>query len=94
MDYKIIKIIDDKTIVINGGSENGIKNGDKFEILDTGEQITDPFTNENLGTLDTIKEIVTADNVLPKMTICRAKEKSRNGIFSLHSDFTDLIGTY
>lgn len=70
-NFKVVKIIDDETIVINAGKKNGIKLGNKFEIYDTGEEIFDPDTNESLGTLDTIKETVKAINVLPKMCICR-----------------------
>lgn len=69
--YRVVKIIDAETIVINAGSNNGISRGDEFEIFETGENITDPITGTDLGTLDTIKEIVTAVNVFPKMSICR-----------------------
>ncbi len=70
-DFKIIKIIDDETIVINAGSENKVNPGDKFEIFDIGEEIRDPDTQEILGTLDTIKETVEAIHVFPKMCICK-----------------------
>lgn len=69
--FKVIKIIDDETIVINAGSLHGIKEGDKFEIYQDGEEIKDPETGEILGMLDTIKEQVEAVNVFPKMCICR-----------------------
>lgn len=69
--YKVVKIIDDETIVINAGTEDGIKFGNEFEIYEAGEEIFDPDTKESLGTLDTIKETVKAVNVLQKMCICR-----------------------
>lgn len=70
--YKIVKIIDDETIVINAGRSDGIICGTKFEIFEVGEEIFDPDNKKiKLGTLDTIKEIVTAVNVFEKMCICR-----------------------
>lgn len=69
--YKIIKIIDDQTLVINAGYDDDIEIGDQFEIYSTGEEIKDPDTNEVLGTLDHIKERVEAVDVFEKMCICR-----------------------
>lgn len=69
--YKIVRIIDDQTLVINAGYNDGIKSGDKFEIYTSGEEIKDPDTDEVLGTLDYIKEKVEAVDVFPKMSICR-----------------------
>lgn len=69
--YKVIKIVDDETLVINAGYNDGIETGDKFEIYSTGEEIKDPDTNETLGTLDLVKEKVEAIDVFPKMCICR-----------------------
>jgi len=76
-DIKVIKIIDDMQIVINAGTEYGIKNGDKFEIYLKGIEIFDPVTNEALGTLDFIKARVQAFTVYPKMTICK-NERTRD----------------
>lgn len=70
-EYRVIKIIDDKTIVINVGENNGVKSGNKFQIYAVGEHVIDPETNEDLGTLNTVKEVVSAIDVFPNMTICR-----------------------
>lgn len=69
--YKVIKIIDAENIVINAGKDNYIKKGDKFEIFIKGDEIKDLDGKTSLGTLDTIKEIVTVVTVLPKMCICQ-----------------------
>ena len=68
--YKIIKIIDNESVVINAGSENYIENGDKFRIYTIGEEVKD-LDGKNLGTLDTIKAILTVVTVFPKMCICQ-----------------------
>ncbi len=87
--YKIIKIIDDETLVINAGYDNGIKIGDDFEIFEDGEEIKDPDTGEVLGTLDTIKERVEAIDVFPKMCICR-HNIIVNYIKAITGDFTKI----
>lgn len=69
---RVIKILDSETIVLNIGFKDGIQRKENFEIYSIGKNIKDPFTNEDLGTLDNIKEYVTADVVLEKMCICRS----------------------
>lgn len=68
--YKVIKIIDIENIVINAGKENYIKKGDKFEIYSVGKEVKD-LDGNSLGTLNTVKETVTAVVVFPKMCICQ-----------------------
>lgn len=68
---KIIKIISDMKVVVNLGSEDGIRNGTILEIYSPGEEVTDPDTGESLGTLDTIKAYIEVINVFPKMSICK-----------------------
>lgn len=69
-NFKVIKIIDDHKIVINGGSIHGLHSGDKLEIYITGKAILDPDTKEDLGTLDPIKAYIEVRNVYPKMSVC------------------------
>lgn len=69
--YKVVKIIDDKQIVINAGADCEVKRGDEIEIYKPGIEVYDDDTKESLGTLDYIKARVEAVVVLPKMTICK-----------------------
>lgn len=85
--FRVVKIIDDETIVINAGSNIGISPGDMFEIFETGNIVTDPNTGESLGTLDTIKDTVEAINVFPKMCVCR-HYITYNAIGSITSSLT------
>lgn len=73
--YNVVRIIDEKNIVINAGKENYIKKGDKFEIYSIGKEIKD-LNGNSLGTLDTIKETVVAVTVFPKMSICQKLTKT------------------
>lgn len=84
-EYRVIKIIDDKTIVINAGENDGIKSGNKFQIYAVGEHVIDPETKEDLGTLNTVKEVVSAIDVFPSMTICRHIETN------YYNPFTNFV---
>lgn len=68
--FKIVKIISDYQIVVNGGFEHGIKKGDILEVYILGDEIIDPDTKESLGTLDTVKETLKVINVFQKMCVC------------------------
>ncbi len=63
--YKVIKIIDKKTLIINYGLKRGAKKGKKVRIYTEGEEIVDDVGNI-LGRLDLIKDeleiIVPYDN--------------------------------
>ncbi len=67
----MIKIINSKKLVINVGSDDGIKEGDYFKIIDkiSKESIIDPETGENLGNLTVYKGEVEATIVYSKMSI-------------------------
>lgn len=70
-EIRVIKIINSKKIVINVGSDDGIKEGDYFKIVDkiSNESIIDPETGENLGNLAVYKGEVEATTVYKKMSI-------------------------
>lgn len=68
--FKIIKIIDEYNIIVNAGANHNIKEDDKLEVFVIGERIKDPETNEDLGTLDTIKASLIVKQVFPKFCIC------------------------
>lgn len=71
---KVVKIINEYKIVINAGAKNGIHEGDVFEVYVEGQEVVDPDTGENLGTLDYIKAKIVAKDIFPKMTICVNRE--------------------
>lgn len=81
--FRVIKIISEFEIVINGGENSYVSEGDQFEVYVEGNEIIDPFTNENLGTLDFIKDTLTATYVssnfavLKKVDVVIEKEPSQ-----------------
>lgn len=69
-EYKVIEIVDDKTLIINYGFEHGAKIGDKLRISELGEEIKTE-SGQSLGTLDIIKDTVSVDTPYELFSICR-----------------------
>lgn len=89
---RVIKIIDDMSIILNCGFEDGIKEKDKFKILsDVTQVIIDPFTNEELGKIQKGKALVEATTVYEKMCICENTVRI-GGIAESFSEFAKLAG--
>ena len=72
---KVARIIDEYSIVINIGSNEGISQGDVFEIYAPGAEIVDPDTKESLGALDFVKAKIVARDVFPKMSVCQNQDR-------------------
>lgn len=71
--FKIAKIIDDYTLVINAGQNQNIKENQRFLIFSLdGDEVYDPDTNELLGCLEITKGTATAISVLEKMTVIKS----------------------
>lgn len=45
--FRVVKIIDDTSLIINGGSDNNVEVGDLMEIHGKSETIFDPLTKED-----------------------------------------------
>ena len=71
----IIRILDDRTLIINLGRENGISDESIFMIHGAPEEIIDPQTNNVLGTVKFVKAKVKAYQVFDKFTIATTKWK-------------------
>lgn len=54
-NYKVVKIVSPYQLVINAGSEMGLKKGQRFLIYALGEMIKDPDSNEELEQLEIVK---------------------------------------
>jgi hypothetical protein len=77
--FRIVKIIDGQHIVINGGSDNNLHEGQIFRIFGVhGPQVTDPQTHEDLGRLQPFKGKVQIETVYEKMSICTSVPHEEN----------------
>ena len=54
-DGLVAKICNERKVVLNKGSNDGISSGDKFVVFNLGEEVHDPKTGESLGILEEIK---------------------------------------
>lgn len=88
--FRVVKIIDDTSLVINAGRNYDVKEGDKFQIYTEGSKIIDPVTNEDLGTLDYIKETLVVSVVYDKMCICETPVTYSSPITA---PFSAILGT-
>lgn len=74
---KVARILNSRDLVINRGSEVGVKLGTKFAVLDpAGENITDPDTGELIGSVNRTKVQVEVTQVTDKLAVARTYRHS------------------
>lgn len=69
----IIRILDNRTVIINLGRTHGISYGKVFSILSQAEAVVDPSTGEELGRVLVVKAKVSATEVYEKFTIASTR---------------------
>ena len=69
---KVAAVLDDTTLVLNAGSQLGIKEGMFFDIVAQHQQISDPDTGESLGQWEQVKARVVVTHVQERMSTVRA----------------------
>jgi hypothetical protein len=71
---KVVKVLDKYTVVINAGSERGVRVGKVFLLVGIGEEILDPDTNEPLGKLEILRGKACVSHVQDRMATLRSSE--------------------
>ena len=66
----IAKIVDDKTVIVNRGASDGVRDGMKFAIFVAGEDVKDPESGKSLGAWEVVKGHVRASHVQDKLSVC------------------------
>lgn len=96
---KVAKVIDDFTVVINIGSKDDIKLGQKFLIYEVSdEEILDPDTKESLGYLEIVKGTGKVTHVQFKLSTLEScmyesspiKTVQKNPLFGALSEYTEI----
>lgn len=78
---KVIKILDEYTLVINKGSEDTVKIGDVCLVYQLdNEELIDPDTKENLGVLEIVKGFGKVIHVQEKISTIESNEFERKKI--------------
>jgi len=79
---RVIRLVTDDELLFNLGSNNGVRQGMIYNILDPATQnVVDPKTRENLGSLERIKAQVRVISVTERMSLGRVYPgRSRGGL--------------
>ncbi len=76
----IVKILDDFTLVINKGSEDGVKKGDTFLVYYVEpEELIDPVSGESLGNLEIVRGSGSVTHVQEKMATIKSNRTESGG---------------
>ena len=68
---KVARILSDEEVVLNVGSEDGVKEDMKFVIFSESDHVFDPETGEDLGAIEIVKGRVRVYHVMGKMSRAR-----------------------
>lgn len=68
---KVAAVMDDTTLVLNAGSQQGVSEGMLFDIVAQHQEIADPDTGESLGQWEVAKARVVVTHVQEKMSTVR-----------------------
>ena len=68
IEGRIVRIVDEKTLVASIGLENGVSPGQEFVIVQAVDMILNPDTEEELGVWEMVKARVIAVHVQPHLT--------------------------
>ena|SRR5713101_2584053 len=80
LEGRVAQILNARELVINLGSQNGVRQGMKFAVLaEFPIEIHDPVTNEMLGVVDREKVRVEATEVRERIAICRTYRTTKTG---------------
>lgn len=77
LSARVIRILDNTSLILNVGEEAGVQRGMRFGIYTPPDEIVDPETGERLGTLRTRKAIVEVRTVYPRFALASAPMRSR-----------------
>jgi hypothetical protein len=73
-EARVIKIPGEYSILVNVGKNDGLHIGDTLEVYAKGEKIIDPYSKNELGTLDYIKARVEITSIYENMCLCKNTE--------------------
>jgi hypothetical protein len=75
IEGQVAEIVNSRELAINRGSDHGVVEGMRFDILDPGDTaISDPETGETLGEIELVKIRVRVNFVEPKFSIAETYE--------------------
>lgn len=95
MTIKVVNVIDDYKLVLNIGSDDGAKEGQKYLIYEVGtEEIFDPDTKESLGFLELVKGTGIITHVQPKMSTIESCIYDKSSSKTIHRNPIGILSDY
>lgn len=84
----VVRVIDDSTLALNVGTENGISKGDNFLIYYVEpEEIVDPITGESLGNLEIVRGSGSVTHVQERICTIKSNRTESGGRIIRKSGF-------
>jgi len=75
---KVAKVVDESTVVLNAGANDGVRMGQRFLIYEIGAEIIDPDTKVGLGKLETVRGTGTVAYLQPMIATVKSDMKEAN----------------
>lgn len=88
--FKIARILNMETVVINAGKNQGLSKGDILEIFEEPDPVFDPDTGEKIGSLVQRKALIIIIDTADKLSVCENYEKKDT---SLPGSIASIIST-
>lgn len=82
LEGKVAQLPDQRTAVINIGSNDGVAETDVYEIYELGDPVIDPDTGEEIGSIRYTKATVIPETIMEEMTIVENQETTTTGPMS------------
>ena len=68
--FRVIEIVNKKKLIVNMGTEHGLKENDYVVVYSSGRKIVDNLTHQTLGTWDIIKAKLKVIQSFQLFSIC------------------------
>ena len=82
--FGVAAIVDERTIIINYGKEDGAEVGMEVNVLSGhSETIWDPFTEDKIGKVPHIKAELTISKVEERLSYCTSKKQLKTNKFNI-----------
>ena len=89
---KIVRILDDHTVVINLGLEHAIEDGMRFAIYSPADEIIDPDTELSLGSYRRRKGVVVVDEVHDRFSVASTPRIREETVEEISPTFGGVLG--
>lgn len=91
---KVVRVLDEYTIVINLGVKDGVTESDRYLIYNLGDEIIEPDTNESLGRLELVCGEGRPIHIQEKLTTLETAklEISKSKVIRKNGGWASLVG--